>query len=135
MQLSSLLAETKQITVPFPEKEGFEVQITYLSKESLRKIGDKAKTIVFDQKTHAPIEGLDDELFTKLYVNKALTGWKGLKYEYLTDFLLIADGELPEEGELEYTQENAYTLVTNSKLFDGWLTSIMSDISLFNKGS
>lgn len=136
MELSSLLAQTKTISLDFPGMEGFKLKITYLSKEELRKIREKAKTIGFDKSTRQPIETIDDDLFTKLYVSKALAGWEGLKYSYLKELVLLEDNDtLPEEGELDYTETNAYSLVTNSTVLDNWLSKVMSDMSLFNKGS
>jgi hypothetical protein len=135
MELKSLLAESKEIEIDFPDMEGFKVKVCYLSKEQLRKITEKARTIGFDRKTHTPTETLDDELFTQLYVSKALTGWKGLKYDYLKQLVLIDESSIPEEGELKYSEENAIQLVNNSKHFDSWISSVISDISLFNKGS
>jgi hypothetical protein len=136
MELKSLLADTKEIEVEFPGMDGFKVKLVYLSKEQLRKIGEKSKTIGFDKTTHQPTETVDDKLFTKLYVEKALVGWKGLKYEYLPDLVLLnAESKLPKAGELEYSLENAIELVTSSKSFDSWISSVISDISLFNKRS
>lgn len=135
MELSSLLAKTKKITVPFPGMQGFSVDIVYLSKEESKRIREKSKNISFDQKTHQPVEGIDDDLFTSLYVKKALTGWTGFKYEYLKELILVDEDALPEEGELPYTENNGLMLVNNSTNFDSWLSSVMSDISLFNKGS
>ncbi len=135
MELKSLLAETKEIEIEFPGMDEFVVKVVYLSKEQLRKIGEKSKTIGFDKKTHQPTESIDDKLFTKLYVEKALVGWKGLKYEYLQELVLVDPSTLPEEGELEYTKGNAVELVNSSKDFDSWISSVISDISLFNKRS
>ncbi len=135
MELTSLLADTKKIDIPFPGLDGFIVTIAYISKDTLRKIADKSKTIGFDPKNGSTTESLDEKLFTKLYTDKSLVGWKGLKYEYLKQLLLVEEGELPGDGFLEHTPNNAVALVTNSKAFDNWITSVMSDISLFNKGS
>ena len=135
MELKSLLKETKEIEIQFPDLDGFMVKIAYLSKEQLRKIMSKSKIIGYDRKLGEPTETLDDELFTKLYVEKALVGWTGLKYEYLKDLVLIDESQLPEEGELEYSLTSAIQLVNSSKHFDTWISSVISDISLFNKGS
>tara|TARA_R110000851_G_scaffold257839_1_gene410297 strand:+ start:465 stop:866 length:402 start_codon:yes stop_codon:yes gene_type:complete len=133
MELKSLLTDTKKITADFPGAKGFKVTLAYLSKEKLRKISEKSKTYDFDPDTRKPVQAIDDELFSKLYIEQAILGWEGLKYEYLTKLVLV-DGELPE-GELEFSLENASTLVNNSPTFDRWVSSVASDISLFNKGS
>ena len=135
MELKNLLAESKEIEINFPDMEGFKVKVCYLSKEQLRKITEKSRTVGFDRKTHQATETLDDELFTKLYVGKALVGWSGLKFEYLKELVLIDEEALPKEGFLDYSENSAIQLVNNSKHFDSWISSVISDISLFNKGS
>ena len=136
MELTSLIAKTKTIKVPFPDMQGFVVEINYIGKEEIRKITEKCKTVGFDKKTRQPTESIDDELFAKNYVNKSLVGWSGLKYDFLKELILVEEGAgWDGEALVDYTETNAYTLVTNSSTFDTWLSSVMSDISLFNKGS
>jgi len=134
MELKSLLATTKEIELDFPDMEGFKVKVAYLSKEQIRKITNKSKTIKFDRKTHQPTEELDEEIFTKLYVEKAVLDWKGLSYEYLGQLVLL-DSEVPEDGYLEFSTDNAYQLITNSNHFDSWISNVISDLSLFSKSS
>ena len=135
MDLKSLIADTKEIEIEYPNLKGFKVKVVYLSKDKLRKIGEKCKSIGFDSSTRQPIESMDDEMFQKMYIESALTGWSGLKFEYLTHLMPIDLDKLPEEGELPYTVSNAVEIVSNSKEFDAWLTQVISDVSLFNKGS
>ena len=135
MDLSSLIANEKTISIPFPGLKGFEITIKYISKSVLVKLGEKCTIIGFDPKTSKATSELDNELFTKMYTEKTLLDWKGLKYKYLEDLLLGNEGQLPEEGCLPFTQDNALALIKNSTGFDTWLTSVMSDISLFNKRS
>lgn len=135
MELSSLIAKNKEIEIDFPGKEGFKIKICFLGKETMRKIGEKSKTLGFDPKTRLPDEQFDDELFTQLYIDQAIIDWKGLKIEYLADLVLLEDTDTQDAGLLPYSKNNALMLVTNSRVFDNWLSSVMSDISLFNKRS
>ena len=136
MDLKSLLVSTKEMEVEFPNCPGFMVKLCYLDKESMRKIGEKSKIMGFDRKTRQPTEEMDEELFTKLYIGKALVGWKGLKLSYLKDLVLLdIEGEEDEEALMAFTPENAIDLVTASKDFDAWISSVISDVSLFNKRS
>jgi len=132
MDLKSLISSTKTIEVEFPGMDGFVLTLNYISKEEVRKITEKCRIMKFDKKTRQPIDGFDGDLFVKLYTAKVLTGWVGLKYSYLKELLVLQD--LPD-GELEYSEENAHTLVTASSTFDEWLNATMSDVSLFNKDS
>lgn len=136
MELKGLLATDKKIEVEFPGMPGFKITLAYVGKDEIRRISEKSKTLEFDRSNRQPIEKIDDELFTKLYTKAAIKDWKGLKFEYLKDLVILDDGsKLPDEGVLEYTEENAYELVTNSKSFDSWISNVISDVAVFNKSS
>ena len=74
---------------------------------------------------------LDDELFLVEYVSAIIKGWKGLKYKYLEEFLLVDVSKLNLEDELDYTQENAELLMRNSGDFDQWVTDTVGDLENF----
>ena len=134
MDLQSLIATNKSIEIEYPDMPGFKVQVNYLSKEEIRKISQKSKTFGFDKKTHQPIETIDDDIFTEIYVSKALTGWTGLTLNYLSQ-LVVMENAVDSDEEVPFKKENALVLIKNSPDFDGWLSSVMSDISVFNRGS
>lgn len=134
MDLSNLIANKKEINIPFPGMEGFSVKLAFVSKDALRKLSDKSKVLSFD-KARQPIETIDDKLFSKLYTGEVILGWEGFKFEYLKELLVVDDSAMPTEGEIEFSPENAVSLVSNSAIFDGWVSSILSDIANFNKGA
>jgi len=137
MELSSLLVQEKTIQVeyPDPEMEGFIVEVSYVGREILKKIRNKCLVTKFDRKTHKATEEVDDKLFLKLYVQKVIKGWKGLKMTYLQDLLPVDISSSKPEDELEYTEDNALVLMQNSTTFDQWITEVVSDITAFNKNS
>lgn len=137
MELSSLLVKEKKITAEYndPRMEGFIVDVSYLSREELQKIRQKCVNQKFNRKTRQPEDVVDNDLFLKLYVERIITGWKGLKLRYLLDLMPVELGAIDKESELPYSQENALLLMKNSTEFDTWITELVSDISAFNKNS
>ena len=68
----------------------------------------------FNRKTRAFEELLDDEKFVKEFTNATVKNWKGLKMQYLEDLLLVDIANQNPDDMLEYSEENAQTLVDNS---------------------
>jgi hypothetical protein len=136
MDLKNLISSSKTIKVEHPELEGFIVELQYLPREKLRKLADRATTQKFSKKTHQPEETIDNIKFLEMYVEELIKGWQGLKYKYLPE-LLPVDLEIvnEEDGELEFTVDNAITLMKNSTNFDSWISSVVSDVANFNKSS
>lgn len=137
MELTSLLVKERTITAeyPDPDMKGFSVDIAYIAREELQNIRKKCLTTKFNKRTRQPEEIVDDKLFLKLYVEKIIRGWKGLKMSFLEDLLPVDISKVKPEDELEYTPENALALMENSIAFDSWITGLVSDITAFNKNS
>ena len=136
MQLSKLIIPISTTKFDFPRMEGFEVEVSYITRDELMKIRKKSTSTRFNKKTHTPEEEVDSDLFQDLYVKAIVKGWSGLKYKYLNkllpiDLSLIED----EEGELEYSHENAMELMKNSPDFDGFVSDLVSDLESFTKSS
>jgi hypothetical protein len=134
MDLKSLIVEKTEMEVEHPNLEGFKVTVSYISKERMRKLMDRATTTKFNKRTHQPEEDVDNDMFLKLYTEALVVGWTGLKYKYLEELLPVDLSNIEDkEAEIEYTQENALDLMKGSQDFDNWLASTVRDISVFNK--
>ena len=118
VSLSSLLTPTKTVTVDYPEFEDFKVQLTYLAREELMKLRNRTLKQKFNKKTRAFEETMDEDLFLTEYVKAVIKGWSGLKYEYVSQLLLVDTSTVDLQDELVYTQENAEILMKNSSDFD-----------------
>ena len=68
----------------------------------------------FNKKTRAFEDSFDEELFLTEYVQSIIKGWKGLKYKYLEEFLLVDVSKLNLKMNLDYSVENAELLMRNS---------------------
>ena len=131
MELKSLLVDSKTTWVEFPGSEGFEVELANLSRKELQNLRKNCIQNKFNRKTRIYEESLDDEKFVKEFTLKTVKGWKGLKLKYLEDLLLVDYPKKDADVELEYTEDNALTLVENSTEFDNWLNEVVFDLDNF----
>lgn len=133
VSLASLMTPSKTVEIDFPGYKGFSVSLCYLGREELIKLRKKCVTTIFDKKTRQPVESLDEDKFLTEYCNSVIKGWKGLKYTYLEELLLVDTTGLNPEDELPHTGENAELLMKNSSVFDGWVTETVGDLENFTK--
>ena len=133
VSLSSLLTPSKTVTVDYPGMNGFTVDLCYLAREELIKLRNRCLSQKFNRKTRAFDEQLDEDKFLIEYVKAVIKGWKGLKYSYLEELLLVDISSLDPEDELEFSQDNAETLMKNAGDFDTWVTEVTGDLENFTK--
>jgi len=131
ISLASLMTPSKTVTIDFPGKQGMQVDLCYLAREELLKLRKKCITTKFDKKTRQPQEELDEEKFLIEYCKAVIKGWKGFKFRYLEEFLLVDISELDPNNELPFTQENAELLMKNGTEFDSWVTETVGDLENF----
>tara|TARA_R100001440_G_C2450749_1_gene108045 strand:+ start:118 stop:540 length:423 start_codon:yes stop_codon:yes gene_type:complete len=131
VSLASLMTPSKTVAIDFAGYAGMSVDLCYLAREELVKLRKKCVTTKFNKKTRQPEEELDETKFLLEYCKSVIKGWKGLKYRYLEELLLVDVSALDPEDELPYTQENAELLMKNSSEFDTWVTETVSDLENF----
>jgi hypothetical protein len=133
VSLKTLLVPSKSVEAEFPGFEGFKLQLSYLSRETLVSI--RKKSVKTTYKNRQPTEELDDKLFLKLYVAAAIKGWSGFKYKYLNELAPTNISEEDFDKELPYSEENALALMESSASFDAFVSETVSDLSSFTKSS
>jgi len=133
VSLASLMTPSKTVTIDYPDLEGFSVDLTYLAREELLKVRSHCLKQKFNKKTRAFEETLDEDKFLEVYVKEVIKDWKGLKYDYVSQFLLINTEEVDMEDTLDFSQENAEILMKNSSDFDTWVTEVVGDLENFTK--
>ena len=89
----------------------------------------------FDRKTRQVVEQLDEDKFVTEFTKAVVKGWKGLTLEHLETLLLIDMTGKDGSEELDYTSDNAETLVSSSTEFDTWLNEVVFDLDNFRTGS
>jgi len=133
VSLASLLTPSKTVAVDYPGMDGFSVNLCYLAREELLKLRNRCLSQKFNRKTRAFEEQLDEDKFLVEYVKAVIKGWSGLKYSYLEELLLVDISKLNPNDELEFSQENAETLMKNAADFDTWVTEVVGDLENFTK--
>ena len=83
-KIKGLIAKETATWVEFPEIEGFEIHLRYLSREDLMKVRNKALTYKFNTRTRQREEEVDNEKFLEAYAEKASAGWNGLQGKAFT---------------------------------------------------
>ena len=131
VSLASLMTPSKTVSVDFPGYSGFSVDLCYLAREELVKLRKRCISTKWNKKTHQPEEDLDEEKFIVEYTKAVIKGWKGLKYRYLEELLLVDVGELDPDDELPWTSDNAELLMKNATSFDTWVTEAVGDLEHF----
>jgi hypothetical protein len=80
------------------------------------------------------VEEFNPDLFLKEYVKSAVLGWRGLKYEYIQNLVPTDDDlDVPADAELDFSIEEALSLMKGSTDFDTWVTSNVNTLSNFQK--
>jgi len=133
VSLASLLTPSKTVTVDYPTLPGFSVDLCYLAREELIKLRSRCVSQKLNRKTRAFEETLDEDKFLTEYCKAVIKGWKGLKYKYLEELLLVDISGLNPNDELIFNVENAETLMKNGADFDTWVTEITGDLENFTK--
>ena len=131
VSLASLMTPSKTVSIDFPGRDDFSVSICYLAREELLKLRKKSLSTKFNRKTHQPEESLDEEKFLTEYTKAVIKDWKGLKFSYLEEFLLVDVSDFDPNDTLPYTHENAMLLMKNSNDFDTWVTDVVGDLENF----
>lgn len=135
MDLKSLIVEDTSIEVEHPLLEGLKVKVNYITKEKMKRLLDKSRTMKFSKKTHKLEESLDDDIFLEAYSEALIKDWSGFKLKYLKELLPVNLKGADPESLLEYKPDNALDLLKGSSDFDSWLSNAISDVSVFNKTS
>jgi len=131
MDLKKLMVDTKSVWIDFPGLKGFEVEVANLSRKELTGLRKKCTSTKFDRKSRQAIEDLDEEKFIVEFTKAVVKNWKGLTLAHLETLILVdIDGQDPDQ-ELEYTRDNAETLVSSSTEFDTWLNEVVFDLDNF----
>jgi U3 small nucleolar ribonucleoprotein component len=131
MNLSELMVDTKSAWVEHPAYEGLEIELVNLSRPELTALRKRCVTTKFDKNTRKPVEELNEEKFIAEFTKATIKDWKGFKYKYLEDLMLVDLSAVDPEKNLEYSQENAKTLITNSGEFDTWVNDTVFDLDNF----
>ena len=135
MDLKKLMVDSKSTWIDFPGLDGFSVEVTNLSRKELTSLRKNCTVQKFDRKTRAITETLDEDKFVEEFAKSVVKGWKGLTLEHLETLVLIDMGDQDPNTEVNYSEDNAEQLVSNSTEFDTWLNEVVFDLDNFRGGT
>ena len=117
--------------IKYPELDGFEVKIKYLSKKDLLALGKRCTVKQMDvQNPGQTKEDIDQDQYRKLVAKEVLLDWKGLTIAGAK--VLISLGEdFDDAEEVEATEDNKKLLLEESINFDSWFQNVMSSLTHF----
>lgn len=131
MNLSELMVDTKSAWVEYPGYDGLEIELVNLSRPELIALRKRCVVTKFDKTTRKQVEELNEDKFISEFTKATIKNWKGFKYKYLEDFILVDLSKVDPNAELPYTQENARLLTANSTEFDTWINDTIFDLDNF----
>lgn len=131
MDLKSLMVDTKSAWVSYPGMDGFEVEVVNLGRERITALRKSCIETQWDRKTRLQREELNEKKFIREFTAEVIKDWRGLKFEYLEQIMLVDTSALDPEDELDYSPDNAVLLVSNSVDFDQWLNEVVFDLENF----
>jgi len=131
MELKKLVVDSKAKWIDFGGLDGFSVEIANLSRKELTGIRKKCTTTKFNRKSRQAEEVLDEDKFVTEFTRKTVKNWKGLTLAHLETLILVDIDDQDPSKEVEYSEENAEVLVSQSAEFDTWLNEVVFDLDNF----
>jgi len=132
-KIKNLVAKETSTWVEFPDIDGFEVNLRYLTREDLMKIRNASLSYKFNKRTRQREEEVDNDKFLEHYAQKAIVGWKGLKAKHLPVLLPVDISSMDANENIDYSEEEAVELLKSSTVFDQFITDAMNDFEQFSK--
>jgi len=132
-KIRNLVAKETTTWVEFPDIDGFQVNLRYLTREDLMKIRNQSLTYKFNKRTRQREEEIDNDKFLDHYAEKAIVGWKGLKVKHLPVLLPVDISSMDANENIDYSEEEALELLKSSTVFDQFVTDAMNDFEQFSK--
>tara|TARA_R110002096_G_scaffold384606_2_gene578462 strand:- start:3560 stop:4003 length:444 start_codon:yes stop_codon:yes gene_type:complete len=131
MDLKQLVVDSKAMWIDFAGLEGFSVEVANLSRKELTGMRKKCTTTKFNRKSRAAEEVLDEDKFVVEFARNSVKNWKGLTLAHLETLILVDTGNEDITQEIQYSEENAEILVSQSTEFDTWLNEVVFDLENF----
>jgi len=131
MELKKLVVDSKAMWIDFAGLEGFSVEVANLSRKEITGMRKKCTTTKFNRRSRAAEEALDEDKFVTEFSRATIKNWKGLTLAHLESLILIDTDNVDLSKEVEYTEENAEVLVSQSTEFDTWLNEVVFDLDNF----
>lgn len=132
MNLKDIVLVTKEAEVSFEGLDGFTVTIAAISRQLSVELRKNAEVTKINPELRVPQKELDEKKFLEGFAKAAIKGWKGLTYAHLGQLMLVDLSGVKDLNEgVEYSQDNAVTLLSNSPVFDAWVNQHVFSLESF----
>ena len=131
-KIKNMLVKETSTWVEFPDIDGFEVNLRFITREELLKIRTASLTFKFNKRTRQREEEVDSAKFLENYAEKAIAGWRGLRVKHLPMLLPVDISNMNANEVVDYTEEDAIELLKNSPVFDQFITDTLNDFEQFS---
>ena len=122
------------VTWDFPELDVATITIARISADTLQEIREKSITgKVMNFQTKQFEDKLDDEKFLRAYSDVVILDWTGLKAKHLKKLMLCKIPADQEDTDVLATADNKYMLMAKSPTVDGFISSTLQSVALFNE--
>ena len=132
-KIKNKIVKESSTWVEFPDIDGFQISLQYLTREDLLKIRNASLTYKFNKRTRQREEEVENDRFLENYAEKAIVGWKGLKVKHMPALMPVDITGMDAEENIDYSNEDAIELLKNSTVFDQFVTDAMNDFEQFSK--
>jgi hypothetical protein len=133
--IKNTVANNRVVEVEYDQIPGFKIQLQYLTREELNKIRTASLKKKINRQTRQMEDDVDNDKFLKLYTERAIVGWTGLKVKHLPQLYPANISGLNPEEEVPFSPEDAFDLTSASPDFDQFVTNCMRDIEVFNQNT
>ena len=131
--IKNLMIDEKIIEIEFPDSDGFFVKLSYVGRDKLMKIRNRALVFKFNKRTRQREEEVDNDKFLEEYSREVIRGWKGLTIRELARILPIDTTGAEMDKDVPYSEDDALELLKNSTIFDQFVTDCMNDFEIFER--
>jgi hypothetical protein len=131
--IKNLMIDEKIIEIEFPDSDGFFVKLSYVGRDKLMKIRNRALVFKFNKRTRQREEEVDNDKFLEEYSREVIRGWKGLTIRELARILPIDTTGADMDKDVPYSEDDALELLKNSTIFDQFVTDCMNDFEIFER--
>lgn len=129
MDLKTVVDEKAKVTGWFEFIEGFEVELSYMSRPALQEINRKCTRTTY--KKHQPMEEADSNLLNK-EIAKYILNWRGLDKAVLERMFTLKEGAVMN-GDVPCTSESKTFLLEKAYGFDDFIIRSLTELEGYRR--
>lgn len=130
INLKAVAIETREVEVEYKAIPGFFVKVRHVSRQMAQKLTDEC-TIPIMENGFIIDKRTDEDRFIAELAKQSIAGWRGLTVSGVEQLMLTDFGDTDPTTTVEYSQDNAESLLANSKEFMAFINATVFRIDSF----